>query len=53
MLDLRAPAARQIPPHALADTARPQTDGYEESLRLLDEAEPTDAAPATFPSLLA
>jgi anaerobic magnesium-protoporphyrin IX monomethyl ester cyclase len=48
VLDLRGSAARQIPPHSLADTARSQTDGYEESLRLLGEAEPAEAAPATF-----
>jgi radical SAM superfamily enzyme YgiQ (UPF0313 family) len=48
VLDLRAPVARQIPPHALANTTRAQTDGYEESLTLLDEAELAQGAPATF-----
>jgi anaerobic magnesium-protoporphyrin IX monomethyl ester cyclase len=48
VLDLRSSPARQIPPHALADTMRPQTDGYEESLQLLDQAELPDTAPATL-----
>jgi anaerobic magnesium-protoporphyrin IX monomethyl ester cyclase len=49
VLDLRSPAAaRQIPPHALADTTRRQTDGYEESLTLLDEAELAQGASATL-----
>jgi anaerobic magnesium-protoporphyrin IX monomethyl ester cyclase len=48
VLDLRSSPARQIPPHALADTTRSQTDGYEESLRLLGEADLADGVPATF-----
>jgi hypothetical protein len=53
VLDLRSSPARQIPPHALADTTSAQADGYEESLSLLDKAQQGEnelagTVPATF-----
>jgi radical SAM superfamily enzyme YgiQ (UPF0313 family) len=50
ILDLRRPAARQIPPHGLAAAKTPDSDGYEESLRLLspDDVVEHSSAPATF-----